>query len=97
MSTDLSKLTPTWTFLSNYAHVLICLHRNPEMRLRDVADLVGITERAVQKIVKDLEDSKVIDKQKDGRRNIYTINKKEKMRHPLESHRSILNLLQALE
>jgi DNA-binding MarR family transcriptional regulator len=97
MSTENQKSSSSWTFLSNYAHVLICLHRNPEMRLRDVADLVGITERAVQKIIKDLEESDVINKKKEGRRNIYSINKKEKMRHPLESHCSVMNLLQALE
>lgn len=45
-----------WTFLTNHAHVLLCLARDPELRLRDVAERVGVTERAVQRIVADLEE-----------------------------------------
>lgn len=94
-----SAETPTahWTFLSNHAHVLICLHQNPEMRLRDVALKVGITERAVQKIVKDLEDGEVITKNKVGRRNQYQIHEGVKLRHPVESHRKIGDLLSVLK
>lgn len=87
----------SWTFLSNHAHVLICLYRNPEMRLRDVADLVGITERAVQKIVKDLEEGDVLDKEKEGRRNIYTIKPDRKLRHPVESNCNLKDLLMAIK
>ena len=58
-----------WTILSNHGHVLLCLDRDPEMRLRDVADMVGITERAVQKIVADLEDSELLTRTKVGRCN----------------------------
>ena len=62
-----------WTFLSNHAHVLVCLATDPDARLRDVAVRVGITERAVQKIVSDLEDGGVIAKVRDGRRNHYRL------------------------
>jgi DNA-binding MarR family transcriptional regulator len=91
------KASVHWTFLSNHAHVLICLDQNPEMRLREVAVKVGITERAVQKIVKDLEDGGVITKQKEGRRNHYTIHGNIGLRHPVESHRKIGDLLSVIK
>ena len=58
-----------WTFLSNHAHVLVCLAQDPDARLRDVALSVGITERAVQKIVSDLAAAGVIERERAGRRN----------------------------
>ena len=82
-----------WTFLSNHAHVLILLAKEPEILLRDVADLVGITERAVQKIVADLEKSGFFKKEKIGRCNRYNINMKIPLRHPLEAHKQIGELL----
>ena len=82
-----------WTFLSNHAHVLIVLAKEPEILLRDVADLVGITERAVQKIVADLEKSGFFKKEKIGRCNRYNINTKIPLRHPLEAHKQIGELL----
>lgn len=85
-----------WTFLSNHCHVLVLLYKEPFARLRDVAHDVGITERAVQRIVKDLEDAKVIVKSKQGRRNRYAINTRSRLRHPLESHRTIGELLELL-
>ncbi|MCW7468104.1 winged helix-turn-helix transcriptional regulator [Leptospira kanakyensis] len=88
-----TKKNGQWTFLSNHAHVLICLSKDPEMRLKDVAQLVGITERAVQTIVKDLADAEILEKSKDGRRNQYLIQTEQKLRHPLESNHSILELL----
>ena len=83
----------TWTFLTNHSHVLICLHRDPHMRLRDVAERVGITERAVQRIVLELEEAGVITRQREGRRNHYEITTDRTLRHPLESHRSVGDLL----
>ncbi len=62
-----------WTFLSNHAHVLVCLAIDPDARLRDVALSVGITERAVQKIVSDLEEAGVIIRERSGRRNSYRL------------------------
>jgi len=83
----------TWTFFSNYAHVLVCLAQDPATRLRDVAERVGITERAAQRIVGHLEQAGVLSKQRDGRRNRYSIDMTQPLRHPLESHRTIGSLL----
>ncbi|MCW7487394.1 ArsR family transcriptional regulator [Leptospira meyeri] len=88
-----TKKGSQWTFLSNHAHVLMCLSKDPEIRLKDVATLVGITERAVQAIVKDLVEAKILEKSKDGRRNQYIIQTEQKLRHPLEANHSILELL----
>ena len=78
-----------WTFISNHGHVLVCLAKDSGMRLRDIAARVGITERAVQKIIQDFEAAGIISRKKEGRRNTYKINDKLPLRHPLESHRSI--------
>ena len=82
-----------WTFLTNHSHVLICLALDPHLRLREVADRVGITERAVQKIVAELEEAGVIQRHREGRRNSYTIHRDRPLRHPVESHRKIADLL----
>jgi len=82
-----------WTFFSNYGHVLVCLARNREARLRDVALEVGITERAVQKIVRDLQDADMLAVTKQGRCNRYRINKRKSLRHGLESHCTVGKLL----
>ena len=82
-----------WTFLSNHAHVLVCLASDPGARLRDVAARVGITERAVQGIVGDLEAAGVILRERQGRRNTYRLNLDAPLRHPLEAHRPIRALL----
>jgi predicted ArsR family transcriptional regulator len=82
-----------WTFLSNHAHVLVCLASNPDARLRDVAAEVGITERAVQGIVGDLEAGGIIVRERRGRRNTYRLRLDSPLRHPLEAHRSIGSLL----
>lgn len=82
-----------WTFLSNHGHVLVCLARDPEARLRDVAQSVGITERAVQKIVSDLEAGGVVERVRDGRRNRYRLFVDRPLRHPLEAHRTVGSLL----
>ena len=82
-----------WTFLSNHAHVLVCLAQDPDARLRDVALSVGITERAVQKIVSDLEAAGVIVRERAGRRNSYRLNLDVPLRHALESHKTVGTLL----
>jgi len=74
-----------WTFLSNHGHVLVCLARDPDIRMRDVAEAVGITERAVQHIVRDLVLEKYVEKGKVGRRNRYTVVTSARLRHHLES------------
>jgi DNA-binding IscR family transcriptional regulator len=86
-----------WTFLSNHTHVLVCLHREPELTLRDVAARIGITERAVQRLVADLEAAGVLQRWRDGRRNRYAINGGTRLRHPLEEHRTLGELLELLE
>lgn len=82
-----------WTFLSNHAHVLLLLARDPEMRLRDVADEVGITERAVQRLVKELEEGGYLTRERSGRRNRYQVHAALPLRHPIERHRTIRDLL----
>lgn len=82
-----------WTFLSNHGHVLVCLAQNPDARLRDVAQAVGITERAVQKIVSDLEAAGVVIREREGRRNRYWLHTERPLRHPIESHRTVGALL----
>lgn len=86
----------SWTFLSNHAHVLVCLARNPDARLRDVAELVGITERGVFRIVSELEEAGVLTRTRSGRRNHYELNPESKLRHPLEAERSVGGLLSLL-
>ena len=82
-----------WTFLSNHAHVLVCLAQDPDARLRDVALSVGITERAVQKIVSDLEEAGAIVRERAGRRNSYRLDLDVPLRHALESHKTVGTLL----
>ena len=82
-----------WTFLSNHAHVLICLARDPDVRLRDVASLIGITERAVQKILADLEAEGLVQRHREGRRNSYDLSLNQPLRHPLEKHRQVDDLV----
>ncbi|MFN3168078.1 MAG: helix-turn-helix transcriptional regulator [Phycisphaeraceae bacterium] len=83
----------SWTFLTNHSHVLICLALDPELLLREVAERVGITERAVQKIVHELEEAGVLTRTKVGRRNRYTIKEGHSLRHPVEGHRRVRDLL----
>lgn len=87
----------TWTFLTNHTHVLLCLARDPDVTLRTVADVVGITERAVQRIVRDLETAGVIRRERQGRRNHYSVHPDFHLRHPLEAHRTVRDLLVLLE
>jgi predicted transcriptional regulator of viral defense system len=83
----------TWTYLSNHAHVLLCIGSDPESRLRDVAERVGITERAVQKIVSELEEAGALTRIRDGRRNSYVIHADCPLRHPIEQHQTVGKLL----
>lgn len=85
-----------WTFLTNHSHVLLCIADDPDIRLREVADKVGITERAVQRIVAELEDAGYLAHQRMGRRNHYEIDATQPLRHPLEDHLEIGALLRVL-
>ena len=85
-----------WTFLTNHAHVLILLSQDSSLVLREVALRIGITERAVQRIIADLEQDGFIERQKVGRKNQYRILTKLPLRHPIESHRSIGDLIELI-
>jgi hypothetical protein len=85
-----------WTFLTNHLHVLLCITRDPTIRLRDVAVQVGITERATQSIVADLVAAGYLGRVKVGRRNQYQVNGAIPLRHPLERHHSVASLLEVL-
>lgn len=87
----------SWTFLTNHTHVLLCLVREPGGTLRQVAERVGITERAVQRIIRDLEQAGVITRTREGRRNRYAVNPGFHLRHPLEARRTVGELLTLLE
>ena len=82
-----------WTFLSNHTHVLLCLAIDAEQRVRDVAKSVGLTERAVQRILSDLEEAGMISRERVGRRNRYTLELDSPLRHPLEAHHTVGELL----
>lgn len=82
-----------WTFLTNHSHVLVVLHANPNLVLREVAVAVGITERAVQRIIHDLETGGFIERERVGRRNRYVVLIDRPLRHHIESHRNIGDLL----
>ena len=88
-----AKSEARWTFLTNHAHVLIVLSKNPSTVLREVALRVGITERAVQRIIADLERDGFIEREKVGRQNSYRLRSKQPLRHPIEAHRSIGDLI----
>jgi len=87
----------TWTFLSNHAHVLLCVAQDPDARVRDMAVEVGITERAVLRILGDLEACGVLTRHRVGRRNRYELRRDVPLRHPLESHRTVGDLIQVLQ
>ncbi|NBC10723.1 MAG: winged helix-turn-helix transcriptional regulator [Planctomycetes bacterium] len=82
-----------WTFLTNHSHVLLCLAADPEMRLRDVASRVGITERAVQAIVQDLEEAGAITRTRVGRCNRYDLHPDHRLHHPVEAHCKVGDLI----
>jgi len=86
-----------WTFFTNHAHVLFVLAREPELRLRDVAARVQITERAAQRIVRDLEEAGYLRVRKSGRRNTYEIHPELFLRHPVEAHCRVEDVLRVIE
>lgn len=89
----MSSHSASWTFLTNHTHVLLCLAGDPEMLMREVATRVGITERAVQRIVNELAEAGYLRKQRQGRRNRYTVVRGLPLRHPVENHRTVDDLL----
>lgn len=85
-----------WTFLTNHSHTLLCIAEDPNIRLRDIAARVGITERAAQRIVAELEDAGYVSHERVGRRNRYEVHNELPLRHPLEDHLEIGVLLRVL-
>ena len=86
-----------WQFLTNHTHVLVAIRRNPDIRQREIAELVGITEGAVQRIVHELEESGCLTHTRVGRRNHYEIVEESDLRHPLETNHTLGELLHVLE
>ena len=78
-----------WTFLSNHAHVLVCVAKNPDVRLSEVAELVGVRERTAHRIVHELIDAGYISVNKVGRNNVYSVDLEKPLRHPLEAEHNI--------
>ena len=90
---DPEKFT-AWTFFTNHAHVLICIADDPNARIRDLAERVGITERAIQKIITDLEEAGYLTHVREGRRNVYRVRSNRPLRHAVERHRNVAVLLE---
>jgi len=86
-----------WRFLSNHTQVLLCIHRDPDARFLDIARMVGITERAAQRIVADLIESGYVESERIGRRNHYRVNTDIAMRHPAQDGHDVGELLRLLE
>jgi DNA-binding MarR family transcriptional regulator len=85
-----------WRFVTSHTQVLLCIARNPEIRIRDVADLIGITERAAQRIIADLVEAGYVERKRVGRRNHYLVKTDLRMRHPLQQTHEIGELLHLL-
>lgn len=91
-----SDQNKTWRFLSNHTQVLLCIQRDPDARFRDIAEVVGITERAAQRIVAELIESGYVERERIGRRNRYSVNPDIAMRHPAQNGHEIGELLRLL-
>ncbi len=87
---------PAWSFLTNHSHLLVCLSREPMMTVRNLSLKVGITERSVQRILSELDEAGVVTRSKEGRCNRYDVDLKFRLRHPLESDKTIGELLKSL-
>ena len=87
---------PAWTFLSNHGHVLVCVARDPNVRVREIAQAVGVTERAVQRILSELEAAAVIVRPRHGRRTRYEVNERLPLRHPIEAQHSVGELVRVV-
>lgn len=83
----------SWTFLSNYAHVLVCLAEDSGARIQDVADRVGITERSTRRLIKHLDKARILRTVRQGRRNHYYIDTGAHLRHPIEENCTVGELL----
>ncbi|TFH30490.1 MAG: ArsR family transcriptional regulator [Myxococcales bacterium] len=96
MSQSDDQIASAWSFISNHGHVLVCIGRNSNVRVRDIAQAVGITERAVLRILGEREEVGVIARIREGRRTRYEIDERLPLRHPIEAQHSVGELLQLL-
>ena len=96
MKRNIPEASLGWTFLTNHAHVLLVIAHEPEAVMRTVAKSVGITERAVQRIVADLEKAGYIQRLRRGRQNSYKVRAGMNLRHPIERHRHVSDLIALL-
>jgi uncharacterized membrane protein len=87
---------PSWTFVTNHAHVLVCITGDPGIRLREIGERVGITERAAHRIVVELTDAGYITRQRNGRRNQYAINSQLPVHDPIARERNVGELIEIL-
>lgn len=92
-----NRTTPKWTFLTNHAHILLSLAKRPDMRMKDLATEVGITERAVQRIISELIEEGYVESHRDGRCNIYTLHPELHLRHPIEARHQVADLLTLID
>jgi predicted ArsR family transcriptional regulator len=88
--------TGNWTFLTNHAQVLVCIAHDPCIRLRELGDRIGITERAAHRIVGELAAAGYITRERQGRRNRYTINAQSPLPDPVAREQNIGQLLALL-
>jgi predicted transcriptional regulator len=91
-----STAIPDWTFLTNHAHVLLCIVQAPDVRLAEIARRVGIGERAVHSIIGDLVAAGYVVRRKEGRNNVYEVHLDRPLRHPLEAHRQLSEIFHPL-
>ena len=96
MMANMSQEKLQWTFFSNYTHVLVCIAEDPEIRTRDIAIRVGITERTAVRIIQQLREEGILIANRNGRRNHYLVNVDYRLRHPLESHRTVGEILSVI-
>jgi DNA-binding MarR family transcriptional regulator len=96
MAKATTHVAPRWDFLTNHAHVLVCVARDPGIRLRDIAAAVGITERAAHRILSELVDDGYVVRERQGRRNRYQVKPNRPLRHPLAEELEVGDLLEVL-
>lgn len=89
-------MTQSWTILTNHGHVLLLLYRNGDLRQREIARMVGITEGATQRILAELDETGHIDVERVGRRNRYRVNASLDLRHPVEAGHCVGEILERL-
>lgn len=88
--------TPRWTFLTNHALTLLCIARNPRVRLREIGETIGITERAAHRIVGELAEAGYLTRHRDGRRNRYTVHAQRSLPDPLAREQRVGDLIEVL-